>query len=114
MCVRQCPRYEAERGIAWERWRLTSKIEELGKEAMRAERHVGEQREKQVPWRGYHRTRHKPFGRLVRPAHRFTAAHPGDQPNGEASALLTRNVVRPTAGLPNNIRQRPFRFAQAS
>jgi hypothetical protein len=41
-----CPRYDAERGIAWERQRLTSKIEEFGKEAMRAERRVGEQREK--------------------------------------------------------------------
>jgi hypothetical protein len=41
-----CPRYDTERGIAWERQRLKSKIEELGKEAMRAERRVNEQREK--------------------------------------------------------------------
>ena len=41
-----CPRYDAERGIAWERQRLTSKIEELGNEATRAERRVSEQREK--------------------------------------------------------------------
>jgi hypothetical protein len=40
-----CPRYDPERGIAWERQRLKSKIEELGKEAMWAERRVGEQRE---------------------------------------------------------------------
>jgi hypothetical protein len=43
---RACPRYDAERSIAWERQRLTSKIEELGNEAMRAERRVSEQRGK--------------------------------------------------------------------
>src|SRR5262249_40424806 len=37
------------------------------------------------------------LGRLMRSAHRFTAAHPGNQPNGEASASLTRNVARSTA-----------------
>jgi hypothetical protein len=31
-----CPRYDAERGIAWERQRLTSKIEELGNEGRAA------------------------------------------------------------------------------
>src|SRR5262249_22678944 len=41
-----CPRDDAERGISWERQRLTSKIEELGNESMRAQRRVGEQREK--------------------------------------------------------------------